>query len=135
MTTEPMKQRWDDVGKSFESLGRVLKNRYSVHPSSEAPSGQAAPDDAPSAEAAQEEKAALREAFDKLMTAAKDFGDRAAGVARDPEVQSQTKEVAHALSSALSATVETIGDEVNGLFKRNKGGSAGDEPTPDKDGG
>jgi hypothetical protein len=133
--TEPMKQRWNDVGQSFESLGRVLKARYSAHPSAEAGGAAAGPDEAPSAEAAQEERAALREAFDKLMTAAKDFGDRAAGVARDPEVQAQTKDVAHALSSALSATVEMVGDEVNGLFKRTKGGSSDEGPTPGKDDG
>jgi hypothetical protein len=131
MTTEPMKQRWDDVGQSFESLGRVLKARYSAHPAG----SEAAGKEPPSAEASEEERAALREAFDKLMTAAKDFGDRAAGVARDPEVQSQTKDVAHALSAALSATVEMVGDEVNGLFKRTKGGSSGEGPAPGKDGG
>jgi hypothetical protein len=56
-------------------------------------------------------------------------------VARDPEVQAQTKDVAHALSSALSATVEMVGGEVNGLLKRTKGESSDEGPPPGKDEG
>ena len=40
--TEPMKQRWEDVGQRFEALGRVLKERYQ--------SAERAPDTAHAAE-------------------------------------------------------------------------------------
>jgi hypothetical protein len=112
--TDPMKKSWNDVGEGFESLGRLLKDRYTAH------EGQPA-----EPEGTHEERAALRDAFDKLVAAAKDFGDRATDVAHDPEVKTQTKQVARALNTALSSTVDTIGDELGGLLKRAKGSQSG----------
>jgi hypothetical protein len=119
--TDPMKRTWGDVGEGFEALGRLLKERYQS-PGAGKPAG---------AEASQEERAALRDAFDKLVTAAKDFGDRTTDVVHDPAVKAQTKEVARSLNAALSATVDLIGEEVGGLFKRTKGGAAPHEPGDD----
>jgi hypothetical protein len=123
--TEPMKQSWDQVGQGFETLGRLLKDRYAAH------EGRPA-----TPEGTQEERAALREAFDKLVTAAKDFGDRATDIAHDPEVKAQTKQVARALNTALSSTVDTIGDELGGLLKRTKGSQSdrGPEEGPKDEG-
>ena len=112
--TEPMKQRWEDVGQRFEALGRVLKERYQ--------SAERAPDMAHAAEQdeASEERAALREAFDKIVEAAQELGERAASIVRDPAVKEQTTLVARSLNEALTASVDQIGDEVGRLLKRTK---------------
>ena len=122
--TDP-KKTWADVGEGFETLGRLLKQRFTTHDSPISTEPEASP----------EERAAVREAFDKLVAAAKDFGDRATDVAKDPEVKAQTKQVARSLNTALSSTVDMIGDEVGGFFKRTKGGSSGGEQDPEKDPG
>ena len=113
--TEPMKQRWEDVGQRFEALGRVLKERYH--------SAERAPDTAHAAEQdeASEERAALREAFDKIVEAAQELGERAASIVRDPAVKEQTTLVARSLNEALTASVDQIGDEMGRLLKRTKG--------------
>jgi len=103
---EPMKQRWEDVGQRFEALGRVLKERYQ--------SAERAPDTAHAAEQeeASEERAALREAFDKIVEAAQELGERAAAIVRDPAVKEQTTLVARSLNEALTAaqssTIQTL---------------------------
>ena len=113
--TEPMKQRWEDVGQRFEALGRVLKERYQ--------SAERAPETAHAAEEdeASEERAALREAFDKIVAAAQELGERAGSIVRDPAVKEQTTLVARSLNDALTASVDQIGDEVGRLLKRTKG--------------
>jgi hypothetical protein len=119
--TDPMKKSWSDVGEGFEALGRLLKERYRT------PGEGRTARTEPSAE----ERAAVREAFDKLVAAAKDFGDRTTDVIHDPAVKAQTKDVARSLNAALSATVDLIGEEVGGLLKRTKGGAASQEPDED----
>jgi hypothetical protein len=120
--TEPMKQRWEDVGQRFESLGRALKERY-----------QSA-ETAPAAEQhdASEDRAALREAFEKLVAAAQELGERAASTVHDPAVKEQATLVARSLNEALTASVDQIGDEVGKLLKRVKGaGSSAPHDDPD----
>lgn len=119
--TEPMKQRWDDVGQRFEALGRVVKERYQSAETAPA----AEPDDA------SKERAALREAFEKIVTAAQELGERAASIVHDPAVKEQTTLVARSLNEALTASVDQIGDEVGRLLKRAKGAGSSvshDEP-------
>ena len=120
--TEPMKQRWEDVGQRFEALGRAVKERY-----------QSA-ETAPAAEQhdASEERAALREAFEKIVAAAHELGERAASIVQDPAVKEQTTLVARSLNDALTASVDQIGDEVGRLLKRTKGtGSSASHDEPE----
>jgi hypothetical protein len=109
--TEPMKQRWEELGLRFEALGRVVKQRY-----------QSA-ETAPSAERddACEERAALHEALDKIVTAAQELGERAASIVHDPAVNEQTTLVARSLNEVQTASVDQIGDEVGKLLRRAKG--------------
>jgi hypothetical protein len=119
MMSEPMKQRWEDVGQSFEALGRLVKERYQAV--------EAAP--AAEREHATQERAALREAFEKIVTAAQELGERAASIVHDPEVKEQTTLVARSLNEALTASVDQIGDELGRLLKRAK--SAGSAESHD----
>ena len=125
---EPMKQRWEDVGQRFEALGRAVKERYQ--------SAASSPETAQAAEheEASEERAALREAFEKIVTAAQELGERAASIIRDPAVKEQTTLVARSLNDALTASVDQLGDEVGKLLKRTKGTSSHDEPEPPTEG-
>jgi hypothetical protein len=109
--SDPMKQAWNDVAEGFSTLGHMMKERYqgpSGEETSEAPGGT------------QDPGAALRDAFDRLVAAGRDLGDRAADVVRDEDVKAQAKRAAASLNDALSATVDLIGEEVGGLFKRSE---------------
>ena len=117
--SDPMKQAWNDVADGFSALGRMMKERYQAAGGDE--SGEPA---APGG--TQDAGAALRDALDKLVAAGRELGDRAGDVARDDEVKAQAKRAATSLNDALSATVDMIGDQVGGLFKRSKGS---DDPT------
>jgi hypothetical protein len=80
--------------------------------------------------------ATLRDAFDRLVAAGRELGDRAADIARDEEVRAQARRAATSLNDALSATVDLIGEEVGGLFKRPKSANStpeipASEPTAD----
>lgn len=113
MSSEPMKQAWSDVADGFSTLGRMMKERY-----------QGAREDEPENVAAAGESeagAALRDAFDRLVAAGRELGDRATDVARDDDVRAQARHAAASLNDALSATVNLIGEEVGGLFRRSKG--------------
>ena len=76
--SDPMKQAWSEVGDEFSSLGRLMKDRYQAAGSD----AEAAVDDSTKAAGA-----ALRDAWDRLVTAAKEVGDRTADVARDDELR------------------------------------------------
>ena len=118
--SDPMKQAWNDVAESFSMLGRLMKERYQA--ADTADTGGAG--DATATASAKDDEAALREAFDKLAAAGREFGDRAVDVARDDDVKAQAKRVAASLNDAVSATVELIGEHVEGLFNRSKGNDA-----------
>ena len=118
--SDPMKQAWNDVAEGFSMLGRMMKERYQA-----ANAGEAG--DTVAAAGAQRDEAALREAFDKLVAAGREFGDRAVDVARDDDVKAQAKHVAASLNDAVSASVELLGEHVDGLFNRSKG----NDPTSD----
>jgi hypothetical protein len=123
--SDPMKQAWNDVAEGFSMLGRMMKERYQA-----ADVGGAG--DAAAAASANDDEAALREAFDKLVAAGREFGDRAVDVARDDDVKAQAKRVAASLNDAVSATVELIGEHVDGLFNRTKGNDGSPEgPAPE----
>ena len=118
--SDPMKHAWNDVAENFSMLGRTMKERYQAADAGEA--GDAAP-----AAGAQDDDAALRAAFDKLVAAGREFGDRAVDVARDDHVKAQAKRVSASLNEAMSATVELLKEQVDGLFNRPKG----NDPTSD----
>ena len=115
--SDPMKQAWNDVAEGFSRLGRMMKERYHGE-SGDDPGAAAKAGGTPDA-------AALREAFNRLVAAGRELGDRAADVARDDDVKAQAKRAAASLNDALSATVDLIGEEVGGLFKR----SASSDPS------
>jgi hypothetical protein len=114
MSNDPVKQAWTDVGEGFSTLGRMMKERYEGGASGDESVDAATPGDASDA------GAALREAFERLVAAGRDLGDRAADIARDDDVRAQAKRAAASLNDALSATVDLIGEEVGGLFRRSK---------------
>lgn len=118
--SDPMKQAWNDVAENFSMLGRTMKERYQAANADEA-------DDAATAAGAQDDDAKLRAALDKLVAAGREFGDRAVDVARDDHVKAQAKRVSASLNEAMSATVELLKEQVDGLFNRPKG----NDPTPD----
>ena len=114
MSSDPMKQAWNDVAEGFSTLGRMMKERYQGASGDE-------PGDAATAGGGSDAGAALRDAFDRLLAAGREFGDRAADVSRDDDVRAQAKRATGSLNDALSATVDLIGEEVGGLFRRSKG--------------
>jgi hypothetical protein len=122
MSSDPMKHAWNDVAEGFSTLGRMVKERYQG-------AGGDEPGDAATAGGESDSGAALRDAFDHFVTAGRELGDRAADVARDDEVRAQAKRAAGLLNDALSATVDLIGEEVGGLFKRPKGDGSSHEIT------
>ncbi len=118
--SDPMKQAWNDVSDGFSELGKLMKERYeSARDDNVADADTDADSDT---DAERERGAALREAFDRLVSAGRDFGDRAADVARDDDIKVQARHAAARLNDALSATVDTIGEHVGGLFKKSTGG-------------
>ncbi len=120
--SDSMKHAWNDVADGFSALGRMMKERY------QGASGEEREVTTSTAETG----AALRDAVDRLVAAGRDLGDRAADVARDDEVRAQAKRAATSLNDALSATVDLIGEEVGGIFKRSKDDVAkGSDPSPE----
>ena len=120
--SDSMKHAWNDVADGFSSLGRMMKERYQGGSGEERDVSTSTADSG----------AALREAVDRLVAAGRDLGDRAADVARDDEVRAQAKRAATSLNDALSATVDLIGEEVGGFFKRSKDDVAeGSDPSPE----
>ena len=120
--SDSMKHAWNDVADGFSALGRMMKERY-----------QGASDEEREVTTSKVDAgAALRDAVDRLVAAGRDLGDRAADVARDDEVKAQAKRAATSLNDALSATVDLIGEEIGGLFKRSKDDvPKGSDPAPE----
>ncbi len=107
--SEPMKDAWNEVAEGFAKLGSAMRDRYR--------SGtEDSPGDADTGTAAGVER--LREAFERLVEAGRDVGQRSVDVLRDADVNAQAKDAARSLNDALSATVEMIGDEVGSWFGR-----------------
>jgi hypothetical protein len=116
--SDPMKQAWDGVADGFSTLGRMMKERY-----------EEAGDDGESATTgATETNAAFRQAFERLLEAGRELGARAAEVARDDDIRAQAKRATSTLNEALTATMNFLGEEVGGLFRRTKGDDATEIP-------
>lgn len=125
---DPIKHAWNDVAESFTALGRSMRERYQggadADPDAPANADTATDrdveDGAGSGAATSrgsDPTAALREAFEQLLAAGRDFGERATGFARDEHVKAQAKNVGTTLNEALEATFDQIGKELRGLFK------------------
>ena len=113
--SEPMKDAWNEVAEGFAKLGNVMRDRYRIG-TDDAPvtaDTQAAAD---TGTAAGFER--LREAFERLVEAGRDVGQRSVDVVRDADVNAQAKDAARSLNDALSATVDMIGHEVGQWFGR-----------------
>ena len=112
--SEPMKSAWSEVADGFTKLGNAMKERYRA--GADAPAGDAEP----TTEAGYER---LREAFERLVEAGRDVGQRSVDVLKDPDVNAQAIDAAKSLNDALSATVDMIGNEVGQWFGRGRTGS------------
>jgi len=113
--SEPMKDAWNEVAEGFTKLGSVMRDRYRGGTTD-------APGPADTGAAADTGTAAggdrLREAFERLVEAGRDVGQRSVDVLRDADVNAQAKDAARSLNDALSATVDLIGHEVGQWFGR-----------------
>jgi len=107
---EPVKDAWSEVAEGFAKLGGAMKDRYRQE-------SDEGPGDAATSESSGEE--GLREAFERLLAAGRDVGQRSIDVLRDAGVNAQAKDAAASLNDALSATVAMISDEVGQWFGRN----------------
>ena len=104
---DPMKDAWANAAEGFSALGRAIKERYEGDDPPPRPDAAAAGFDD-----------ALRAAFERFVAAGARSVERAVEVARDPQVGTQARQFADRLEDALSTTVDTIGREVEGWFRR-----------------
>ncbi len=107
--TDPVKDAWSEVAEGFGKLGGVMKDRYRGDGADEADRGSPPPGVSDQG---------LREAFERLVAAGREVGQRAVDLVRDDDVNAQARKAASSLNDALSATVDMIGREVEGLFGR-----------------
>ena len=113
--SEPMKDAWNEVAEGFAKLGSVMRDRYHGG-TDDAPGPAGTGTAADTGTAAGFER--LREAFERLVEAGRDVGQRSVDVLRDADVNAQAKDAARFLNDALSATVDMIGNEVGQWFGR-----------------
>ena len=113
--SEPMKDAWNEVAEGFAKLGSVMRDRYRGE-TDDAPRIADTGTAADSGTAAGIER--LREAFERLVDAGRDVGQRSVDVVRDADVNAQAKDAARSLNDALAATVDMIGHEVGQWFGR-----------------
>jgi hypothetical protein len=116
--SDPMKDAWNEVAEGFAKLGGAMKDRYR----GEASGGEAAAAPAPDQ---------LREAFERLVEAGRDVGQRSVEVLRDADVNAQARQAATSLNDALAATVDMIGNEVGRWFGRDGTTTATVDDTPE----
>jgi len=142
-SVDPIKHAWNDVAESFSALGRSMRERYQsgADADPEAPANVDTATDRDIAGGAgsdgatargSDPTAALREAFEQLLAAGRDFGERATGFARDEQVKTQAKNVGTTLNDALEATFDQIGKELRGFLKGQRG-EVGDHEVVDTD--
>lgn len=106
MSSDPMKQAWNDVGEDFARLGKVMKERYQGHVVDSAPDDDRADTDA-----------GVRAAFERLLAAGREFGDRIADVVTGDEVREQAKQTGQRLNDAMSTSADILGEQLRGVFK------------------
>ena len=104
--TDPIKDAWSDVADHFSSFGRTMKERFDREPEPTEPGERGA-----------DPTAALREAFDALIAAGRDLGDKVTGLVRDDALKGQARDVGTSINQALEATVNQITGEMRSFFK------------------
>ena len=120
---DTMKQAWNDVAEDFARLGKVMKEQYQGHTSDSAP-------DADRADAAE----GVRAAFERLLAAGRDFGDRIADVVTADEVRDQAKQTGQRLNEATTTSADVLGEQLRGVFKRvGRRSDAGESETDAED--
>src|SRR6476660_634169 len=97
---EPVKDAWSEVADGFAKLGVAMRERYRQE-------GDDAPSDAAESDVAGAQR--LRKAFERLVAAGRDVGQRSMDVVLDADVNALAKDAARALNDALAATVDMIG--------------------------
>ncbi len=107
LMSDPMKQAWSEVAEGFAKLGQAMKAASGLGPE---PPTDGEPDSAADP--------GLRDAFERLVAAGRDVGQRAADAVRDVDINAEAKQAASALNDTLAATVDMIGREVSGWFGR-----------------
>ena len=112
--SDPMKQAWNDVADDFSRLGQAMKERYQRDAQESQPDADRATADA-----------GVRAAFERLLAAGREFGDRIADVVAGEEVRAQAKQTGQRLNEAMSTTADLLGDQVRGAFR---GGPRRTEP-------
>jgi gas vesicle protein len=114
--SDAMKAAWDEVGDSFATLAKLVRERYRAA-DGEAETGSGGPTRPVDGDADQEAAAKFRKALDSLMDAARDLSDRASGITHSEEIRSQARQAGTSLNSALSKTVDALMDDLSDLFK------------------
>jgi Flp pilus assembly pilin Flp len=114
------KSAWHETGERFSGLGAKLKLHYEQQRGQEA----------------DQAKAEVREALQKLTGALEDAFEAIGTAARDDTVKSDVKQVGQSLVTALGATFSQISAEVQRQFASRSGGSgrqsaAGTPPAAD----
>lgn len=109
--SDPMKQAWNDVAEDFNRLGKVMKERFQGQAGDAEPEDDRATDDRAAAQAG------VRAAFDRLLAAGREFGDRIAEVVTGDDVKDQAKQTGQRLSDAMTTTADLLGDQVRDVLK------------------
>lgn len=115
---DPIKDAWSDVADSFSALGRTMKERFDRDAEPDQPTARGS-----------DPTAALREAFEQLIAAGRDLGDKFTGITRDEELKGQARNVGTSINQALEATVNQLTGEMRAFFK----GSTDERQTVDAD--
>lgn len=120
--SDPVKQAWNEVSDGFSSLGRLMKDRLGAAESTTESSEQEH----------ERSETAFRAALETVVAAAREFGERAADIVKDPELKAQAKLAIGSLNAALTATADQVGEDVRGLLKRasTKGATEDRAPEP-----
>ncbi|MFV0307019.1 MAG: hypothetical protein ACK5OX_04675 [Desertimonas sp.] len=118
---DPIKHAWNDVADSFSALGRSMKDRFERDPDAE---------HATTGDHGSDPTAALREAFEQLLAAGRDLGDKVTGITRDDRLKGRARSVGTSINHAVEATINQITGEMRSFFK----GSTGDDASPDATG-
>ncbi|MCU1502770.1 MAG: hypothetical protein JWM12_2124 [Ilumatobacteraceae bacterium] len=113
--SDPMKHAWNDVAEDFSRLGKVMIGRYQGR----APAATAQEADRSEADAG------VRAAFERLVDAGRELGERIADVVAGDEVRAQARQTGQRLSDAMSTSADLLGHQVRGVFK---GAWRGPEP-------
>lgn len=112
---DPIKDAWSEVADSFSALGRTMKERFDREPEPDERAARGA-----------DPTAALREAFEQLIAAGRDLGDKVTGVTRDDALKGQARQVGTSINQALEATINQITGEMRAFFKGAAPTSPGD---------